>query len=324
MLLLMTGFVVVLLVSFGLVLYVTMPTKDDQRIEQRVASLQASGSSGGAISLAASEFMKTGPAPESPWAELIARRSNLARKLRLLIEQSDVRTSLTKVILTSAALALAAAVVAYVSMPMLIVDGVIALVFGSLPILYLMRKKSSRLKAFDAELSNCIDMMSNALRAGHSVVGAIGILAEQAVEPAGTEFREVFAQQNFGIPLREALLELLERVPSADLRVVVTGILVQRDTGGNLGEILDRTVFVIRERVRIQGEIRVQTAQGRITGYVLTCLPIFMLLAINIVNPGYSAVLLKDPFGQKLIYIGIVLLAVGAFSIRRIMSKIEV
>ena len=324
MLLLIIGFVVVMALIFGLVLFVTMPTKEDQLLDQRLSSLQASGTPGAATSLAASEFLKAGPAPESPWAELIARRSNLARKLHLLIEQADVHTTLTSVLLTSAGLAAAGYFVAFFFIPMFVVNLALAAVCGCLPVFYLMQKKSRRLKAFDAELSNSIDMMSNALRAGHSVVGAIGILAEQGVEPVGTEFREVFAQQNFGIPLREALMELLERVPSPDLRVVVTAILVQRDTGGNLGEILDRTVFVIRERVRIQGEIRVQTAQGRITGYVLTLLPVFMLLAINVVNPGYSAVLLKDPFGRKLIYAGIGLLAVGAFSIRHIINKIEV
>ncbi len=119
-------------------------------------------------------------------------------------------------------------------------------------------------------------------------------------------------------------MELLDRVPSQDLRVLVTGVLVQKDTGGNLAEILDRIVAVIRERLKIQGEIRTHTAQGRMTGWVLCSLPIVMLLVINFINPGYSKALTDNPLGRKLLYAGLGLLAVGAFMIRHIVSSVEV
>jgi tight adherence protein B len=167
-------------------------------------------------------------------------------------------------------------------------------------------------------------MMARALRAGHSVVGAIGMLAENAREPAATEFGEVFKQQNLGLPLRDALLQLLDRVPSADLRVLVTAILVQKDTGGNLAEILDRAAFVIRERLRIQGEIQTQTAQGRLTGWILSALPVGMMFLLNVVNPGYSTILFSDPLGRKLIYLSLGMLAIGSFFIRQIVNGIEV
>jgi tight adherence protein B len=117
---------------------------------------------------------------------------------------------------------------------------------------------------------------------------------------------------------------MLDHVPSQDLRVLVTGILVQKETGGNLAEILDRTANVIRERLRIQGEIRTHTAQGRMTGWILCTLPIVMLLVINIVNPGYSKVLLDTPTGHKLIYLGLALLGTGGLIIRQIINGIEV
>jgi tight adherence protein B len=119
-------------------------------------------------------------------------------------------------------------------------------------------------------------------------------------------------------------MQLLDRVPSPDLRVLVTGILVQKDTGGNLTEILDRIVFVIRERLRIQGDIRVHTAQGRLTGWILCMLPVIMMFLINLINPGYSSVLFNDPFGRKLLYVGVALLCVGGFLIRQIINGIEV
>ena len=192
------------------------------------------------------------------------------------------------------------------------------------PFLVLNFKKSRRIDAFNKILPDAIDMMARSLRAGHSMVAAINIVAEHAAEPVGSEFGEVFRKQNFGLPLRDALTQLLERVPSQDLRVVVTGILVQKDTGGNLAEILDRTVRVIRERLRIQGEIRTHTAQGRMTGWILCSLPVVMLVLINFINPGYSTVLFKEGFGRTLLYTGIVLLSIGGFIIRKIVNGIEV
>ena len=156
------------------------------------------------------------------------------------------------------------------------------------------------------------------------MTASINVIAEQAQEPVRSEFSEVFKQQNFGLPIREAMAQMLERVPSQDLRVLVTGILVQKETGGNLVEILDRTAHTIRERLRIQGEIRTHTAQGRLTGYILCGLPIIMLVVINFLNPGYSDVLLQTPTGHMISYIGIGLLITGGLIIRQIINGIEV
>src|ERR1700691_2747462 len=207
---------------------------------------------------------------------------------------------------------------------MLLIDAGGGLALGLLPYGIISFKRSRRIKAFNAVLAESIDMLARALRAGHSVASAIEMLSENAQEPAASEFGEIFKQMNLGLPMRDALLQLLDRVPSADLRVLVTAILVQRETGGNLAEILDRTVFVIRERLRIQGEIQVQTAQGRLTGWILSALPVVMLLLLNLLNPGYSSILLSDPFGRKLSYFSMGMLAVGTLFIRRIVNGIEV
>jgi len=198
------------------------------------------------------------------------------------------------------------------------------LVAGYLPVAVLRFQRGRRLAAFNAQLPDCIETCARALRAGHSIVSAIDVVAEQATEPARTEFGEVFKKQNYGLPLRDALLQMLERVPSSDLQVLVTGILVQKDTGGNLAEIMDRISAVIRDRMRIQGDIKIHTAQGRLTGWILFLLPVVMMLVINIVNPGYSDVLLSDPMGKKILYAGLILLAVGGLLIRNIVNGIEV
>jgi tight adherence protein B len=183
---------------------------------------------------------------------------------------------------------------------------------------------SRRLKKFNAGLPDAIDMMSRALRAGHSMTASINVIAEQSAEPVRSEFSEVFKQQNFGMPLRDAMTLMLERVPSQDLRVMVTGILVQKETGGNLAEILDRTSETIRQRIKIHGEIKTHTAQGRMTGYILCALPIVMLVVINFLNPGYSDVLIHTPIGHTISYIGIALLIIGGLIIRQIINGIEV
>jgi tight adherence protein B len=192
------------------------------------------------------------------------------------------------------------------------------------PYLILRFKRSRRVNAFNAVLAEAIDMLSRALRAGHSVSSGLEMLTDGAQEPLASEFREVFRELNLGLPMRGALLQLLDRVPSPDLQVLVTAILVQKETGGNLAEILDRTVFVIRERLRIQGEIQVQTAQGRLTGWILSSLPVVMMGLLNLVNPGYSKILFNDPLGRKLLYGSIGMLILGAFFIRQIINGIEV
>ena len=207
---------------------------------------------------------------------------------------------------------------------MIAVQAVIGLIFACVPFLFLKFKAAKRLKSFENGLADAIDMMARALRAGHSMTAAINVVAEQSLEPVRSEFSEVFKQQNFGLPIRDAMAQMMDRVPSQDLRVLVTGILVQKETGGNLAEILDRTANTIRERLKIQGEIRTHTAQGRMTGYILCALPIVMLVVINFLNPGYSKVLVENPTGRMISYVGVALLIIGGLIIRQIINGIEV
>ena len=196
-----------------------------------------------------------------------------------------------------------------------LIAGVLATAF---PILILRVKATRRLTKFNQKLPDALDLIARALRAGHSISAAIEIVAEEGAEPLRSEFGEVYKQQNFGIPQRDALLQLGRRVPSADLQIVITAMLVQKETGGNLVEILDRTTAVLRDRMRIEGELRVHTAQGRLTGWILCLLPVVMFCLISIANPGYSNVLIHDPVGRKLTYTGICMMAMGGLLIRKI------
>ena len=256
--------------------------------------------------------------------ERLLTRYQVFRKVEISLRQAQSTLSLGALLLTAAGLAGVGYFAAMIFVPVLPVELLAAAILAYVPFGYFAFKRARRLKQFNAALPDAIDMMARALRAGHSMVSSIEMMADQAVEPARSEFGEVFKQQNFGLPIRDALMQLMERVPSQDLRVLVTAILVQKDTGGNLAEILDRTVHVIRERLRIQGEIQVQTAQGRMTGWILSALPVVMMVVINVVDPGYSHVLFVTPMGHKLMYIGVGLMVTGSLAIRKIVNGIEV
>jgi tight adherence protein B len=321
--LLFAGFFFILFACLGVVLFVTRTTPEEKLVNHRLCMLR-SETNAASQSTAAGHLMKTGLQSGRSWIAAVLERYEFARKMQTLIIQADSKTTLEQLAVKTLAFGCVGFFLTYFFITALPVQLLAAVLLGTLPYFMLAYKRSTRVKAFNAELSKAVDMMSNALRAGHSVVGAIGILSEQTLEPTASEFKEVFRQQNFGLPLRDALMQLLDRVPSQDLRVVVTAILVQKDTGGNLGEILDRTVTVIRERIRIRGDIQVQTAQGRMTGWILTLLPVILLLVINVINPGYSQVLFHESTGRKLIYVGLGLLVAGGMSIRHIINSIEV
>jgi len=218
------------------------------------------------------------------------------------------------------ALGVGGCAVGYYELPSVLCAIVIGIVGAASPLLLLRWQRSRRMRAFTRQLPEAIDLMARALRAGHSVSAAIEIVGEESAEPLRSEFREVYRQQTFGLPAREALLQLAQRVPLPELNFVVTAMLLQKETGGNLVELLDRTAAVIRERVRIEGEIRIHTAQGRMTGWILSLLPVAMFFLLSLANHSYSRVLVEDPTGQKLVYAGLALMAVGGLVIRQIVN----
>jgi tight adherence protein B len=189
-----------------------------------------------------------------------------------------------------------------------------------IPIFALILLKKRRLNKFNEALPDAIDLMSRALRAGHSVNSSIEVVSLQSREPLASEFAACFQQQKFGIPFRDAALAMGERVPSDDLQFFITAVLVQKETGGDLTDILDRTAKLIRDRVRIQGEIRTYTAQGRLTGWILGLLPIALLLILDVITPGYSDSLFHTSLGQKLVSGGAVLMVIGGLIIRKIVD----
>ena len=196
----------------------------------------------------------------------------------------------------------------------------VGLVVAFLPFAFVLFKRSQRFKAFEKELPQACDLMVSALRAGQSLIAAMGMVSRECTDPLGGEFRTCFEEQNFGLELKTAIDNLLHRVPLQDLRIVCTAILIQKESGGNLAEVLDKTAHVIRERFRLKREVATRTAQGRMTGWVLTLLPIILGFALYMVNPDMMSLLWKRDIGIKLLYTASAMIVVGGLIIRKIVN----
>ncbi|HTD54042.1 MAG TPA: type II secretion system F family protein [Silvibacterium sp.] len=324
MMMLISGFVAILAVTFGVMMLAAGPSRHDKRVEQRLAVIQAGTARFDIIEGNTSSLLRSRSASRFGWIDTSFEKYSIWRGLQKFVTQAGVNSSASGVAVQSAAMAVIGLLIALIGYPELWVEIVAAGVMGSLPWMRIAWARSRRLKAFNKDLPEAIDMMARALRAGHAMAGAIEMVGDSAPPATGKEFAEVFRQQNFGLPLRDALLQMLDRMPSPDLRVLITAIIVQRETGGNLVEVMDRTVFLIRERQRIQGEIRTQTAQGRLTGWILSLMPVGLMGILNLIDPGYSKILVTDPLGRKLCYVGLGLIVLGSLIIRQIVNGVDV
>jgi len=222
-------------------------------------------------------------------------------KLQDFLAQAGMRAKPAKILLLSVVLGLGSYVVSdfflrklYFSLPICFVAAVV-------PLLVVVLKRRRRLRKFEEHFPEALDLLGRAVRAGHAFTTGLEMIGKECAEPLAGEFRTAFEEQNFGLPLRDALLNLSERVPLIDVRFFVTALLIQKETGGNLAEILDGLSRVIRDRFRIYREVQVRTAQGRLTAAILIVLPIFMAITISVINPNYMKVLFEDPKGPMIL-----------------------
>jgi tight adherence protein B len=263
------------------------------------------------------------PSGPVPSVDRLLARSPGTASLTRLIAQSGVQTTPGTIVLASVAAAAAAAVMTVLFVRTPFVAPAAAVAGLAAPLLWLIRRRTTRVARFEEQFPDALDLMARAIRAGHAFQTALGMVADELGAPVGPEFRKTFDQQNFGLPLREALNGLADRIPLLDVRFFVTAVTIQRESGGNLSEILENLGHVVRERFKIRRQVRTHTAHGRFTGYVLLALPAALALALSSISPDQMQLLFREPMGRTMLAGGIVLQTIGVFWIRYVI-KIEV
>lgn len=242
------------------------------------------------------------------------------RGLERLLEQSRLDWSPGTFLILTVGLGLAAGLMALLVTGSLVWLGVWAAVGATTPYVYASRRRRRRFNQFEEEFPHAIDLLTRAIRAGHPLSSGLGMVADEGPPEVSREFRRVFEEQRFGIPFEEALLGMVDRTDMMDVRIFAIAVMVQREVGGNLAEILDNLAHTIRRRFYLRRQLQVYTAQGRMTGYALAALPIVVGITIYVINPGYVSLLFTELVGRLLVATAVILQILGALWIRKIIS----
>jgi tight adherence protein B len=317
--LIVLGFIALVLFFEGLYLsWNSYRGPEAKRIERRLQAMSA-----GAHGTKEASLVKQRLLSEEPWLARLLLSLPRVHQMDRLLQQSGLQWNMARF----QGLTLAAAVIGFLfslvmGFPWQVV-AILTLAFGALPFLYVYNSKQKRLEKIEQQLPDALDMMSRAMQAGHAFPGALQMVGNESPEPIAGEFKLTFDEVNYGIPLHEALLNLATRVPSTDLRYFVIAVLVQRETGGNLSEILGKISKLIRERLKLMATIKVLSAEGRMSAWILTILPFVLAILISIINPKLMSMLWTDETGKKMIAGALTLMIIGIFWMWR-MIKIRV
>ncbi len=248
---------------------------------------------------------------------------DLASTLQARMQQAGMDWSVGKLFAVMAGASLVGAVIGFRFNPLIISAlsiAVLMVAFGCLPLLLVSRKRAKRLGMFEEQFPEALDFLGRAMRAGHAFSVSLEMLADESPDPLSREFRQVFNEQNLGAPIEAALQNLAKRMPLLDVSFFVSAVLLQKETGGNLSEILTNLAYVIRERFKLKGQVKAASAHGRITGLILTLMPIVLVFALMFVAPGYLQGMVMDSDGKWLVVGAVVGQMLGYFFIRRIIN----
>jgi tight adherence protein B len=255
-----------------------------------------------------------------PALDNLLRRSSRISGLQTMLSQANLKMRAGNILILCVAsgAGVGLVVLLFSGFPQFVWLGV---VLGALmPYSYASYRRTRRFQKFEELFPQAIDTLARAVRAGHAFTTALELIANEIAEPVASEFRKLFEEQKFGLPVREALINLTERVPLVDVKFFVTAVMLQRETGGNLAEILDNLSYVIRERFKIMRQVRVYTAQGRLTMMLLMGMPPVIVVTMLVMNPSFIHPLFADPLGHTLVVAGITLQTIGYFVIRKIIQ----
>jgi tight adherence protein B len=288
------------------------------RVRRRLEELDRMSGSG--VAAAEASILRDETLSSVPRLDRFLQQFSLAHRLRIMLTQADVSMRVGAFMGLSLVLAVLAGLIAAAAAGLGWVGILGAIMVGSIPTFVIYRKKEQRRRMFERQFPDALDLMTGALRSGMAFTAALQVVAEESPDPVAAEFRIVFEEHRLGLSLRESLEEMTKRVDSTELRLFVTAVLIQKDTGGNLAEILDGAAYVIRDRFRILGDVRTITAQARFSGMVLMILPLVLAAALLIIVPDYLRTLITDPVGPYFIGVAVFLQVVGFFAIRKIVN----
>jgi tight adherence protein B len=252
----------------------------------------------------------------------LARRQYVINPLQQLLVEAGLKFNVGVFLLTSFVLGAAIAVLVWMATKVLAIALVLGVAAAFLPMVYVRYKRSKRLLTFEEQFPEAIDLIARAMRAGHALTTGLGMVADEIPAPVGEEFRRLYDEQNFGMSLPEALRAMARRVPILDARFFVTAVLTQREAGGNLSEVLDNLAAVMRERFKLKRQVRVASAHGRLSAWILSFMPPVLAGILFTLSPGFMRVLWEDPWGVQLLLVAGTLQVVGAIIIAR-MVRIE-
>ncbi len=306
--------VAMLVAAVALVLKDLQPTKVEDRLQVlaglKTPELEARG-------LLKEEVFREGVSGLAGVFHGLARRVG---NLNNLFEQADSPISGNMFIGISVGAAFAGVLAATIARAPIPLFPIAAMVFGSLPLMWLMLRRRARFKRFGRQLPDALELVGRALRSGHSLAAGLHVVVDELPPPISTEFAIVYETQNLGVSIDQALKEMLNRMPNMDLKFFVTSVVIQRQTGGDMAEILDKISHIIRERFKILGQVQALTGEGRISGIILMALPVLLFLLIYYLNPDYVSVLFTDPLGKRMMVGAIILQAVGGVCIKKIVD----
>ena len=311
-------FVFALFLVLGAYLFATHSTDQKRaRLQKRLseALLHSAHTDDVDVVLARNELMS-----EIPWINRTLVSMQSALQLKRMLDQADLHITPSRLLMfsfMSGLLGALAASVVTIFIPLMILAG---LVTASLPLIHVWWRRKKRFDAFLEHLPDSLDLMSRALSAGHAFPEALHMVSQEMPEPIATEFRKAYEEQNLGLSLKLAMENLTQRIPILDLKLCVTAIMIQRETGGNLAEILEKVAYTIRERFRILGDLKTLTTSSRMSAWLLCGLPIFVALVVTVMNPEYMSVLWKDQRGHYLIAAAMFLQISGMLIVRKILQ----
>jgi tight adherence protein B len=290
----------------------------EAEVEQRLNALTAGKKGRGKVEAAQYRELLTAMRSDSAGAveNFVSRYLNL----RLLFEQANVSLTVPNFLMICGGLAVMGLVLPTVAGFSVALGPLMAVFLGALPIMWLLFRRKRRLQKFASQLPQALELIARALRAGHSLAAGFSLVAQEMSDPIGGEFSRTFEEQNLGKPLEEALHDFSKRVPNLDLKFFATAIILQRQTGGDLAEILDKIGHLIRERFKIWGQVQALTGEGRLSGVVLLALPPVLFAVVYRMNPDYLMLLFTDELGKKMLVGGIVSQLLGALLIRKIVN----